>query len=320
MTPYEHGFLSKCAEYGVTERIANNMLNMHLFVKFASKKLKFKEIADIVRNARKFMITRKSGRFSMLSQEGDEFVNSALRPKLTKFESQFSPDKPNSMFAYADPKVRKKMFPRFSIFKGSRTIDGQGGMADVGFGHSYSISGGANLEHDAAKGLFTHVAQDPRQAELYGDILNVWNAKKIPGVMNGNMRFFGNTIAETHATPDFTQASGLYRVPKGSGHRSVVQAVERDVNQTPGGINRRMKLDTTRPDYLDSFGDYSLFGSVNNRGEAEGLVDISRYKPSRTFYKTTGGMLDITPIASYRRTLKNKEDIEVIDAIIRSLQ
>lgn len=282
---------------GFCKTAEDNWVDPVMLIKSAA--IKFKDIEALMRAVSKH--TKTIPDFGMrVDAAGRQIIKDTLMHRLAKFDYPTTSANPRDwLYPYADATARRKMFPRFALFKGSNSIDGAGGAAAEGFGSMYGISGSSIP--GGGTGMFTHVAQDPRQAELYGRILSVWNARKVPGAVTGKFQFFPNLMAETHASPDFTVAKGLYGTPLNT------------------GMPRRVKLDTRRGDYLNTFGDdVSRFGSNRNLQEAEALLDISRYKPQRVYLHGRGGMYDITQFARYRRA--HPDSSGYIDAIIDAIR
>ena len=199
-----------------------------------------------------------------------------------------------SQHPFENLETRMQMFPRRAVYRGTLGVGGT-----VGSASDPSNAAGALQLNPVAGSQYGHVTSGPSYAEQYG-LLNVFNARKVPGLINDRLKWFGNRGAVGVANSDLTAVRGLYNEGK-----------------FPFNSNTRAsrRLDVSSPYY-----------DIDHGSMVETLVDTNRIRPSRVYLKNgLGDYTDVTQLDRYMRTLvgtsaKDQKRRALVNSLIRSLR
>ena len=295
VSPYMAGFMRKCAEVGVPKHVVNRMLKQAVMPGM-------QKMRDVRRLVNLAIAARKSvGGKSVKTHK-------ALREILQKNPS-FKP----TFYAKAGPGPGiepivggTKGFPRYAVYRGE-ALPG------------YSTGGQTSSSVLRNSGpQIGHITPSSSLAMGYGGgPVLVYNAKKVPGLMNGSLRFGSNNSVERN-TARFTDMSGLFgpRRPE-----QVVMKKQLLDTRKPSGINLEFLgggIPTTEGSVVKSMANKAGLGY-------EAGIDMSRVKPSRVIrHNGLGEGYDVTNLYAYadaqRRLLPDGIDVEdlIIEGIPRT--
>lgn len=197
-----------------------------------------------------------------------------------------------------DPGFRKTVFPRRSLFRGSLGFLSGGGQTGDGLLAE-------ELEH-LPKILWQNATPVPGYAVGYGDVLSVYNARKLPGVLSGHRNIAGDRMMFGY-------------LKDGDPTKPVASTLFKSWYERP----KRMRM-------LDSHSaDFNAM-NASEHGQIETLVNSIKEHPQRVYRRTYVGydpahdravhdFYDVTPLERFYRAIPDSPTAAVDRANLQSL-
>jgi len=267
MTRYEKGFLAKCAEHGVSGHAAEGMLKRASMPGMT----RFKDIRQWVNAVRKIRRANVNTP-KQFAEEVSEFVGKNVHPKLTRFPSvdPLAPGLPRLPPNVGNITSSADGFPRKVLYRGETLPDfSTGGATSSGFIRNV----GPNIRHVTTRA-------DTARGYGGGPVL-IYNAKKVPGISNGKLRF-GTDREVEEITDGFIHPEKLFGKADASTGKARLKA-----------LDSRYPIEYGGPEF-------NLAGLGVETG-----IDASRVLPSRVVnVGTFGDAQDVTNLYEYARRQK----------------